>query len=251
MCDCVRQQNLLACYQEFRQRPWLMQISSFFYGPLAIVSIVNYEWLIACFCCQTDEINSCFREGGGCNKTNTPKEKIHNSRPSGKVQLWHSCLASSLSQCPSCMRSWRKRILTNTINNSDYQSHRERRETYGGIVVKTPEGSDSVAVKGAGERFVHLRCDGAMVFMYMLIKWNACRQICSRGVYTEGDVINLVSIGCRSPAQAKVVNNFLFTLHIAAAVKRLRGTISDSVQGRWSAVTSSLTVDCGQWCCTG
>lgn len=49
--------------------------------------------------------------------------------------------------------------------------------------------------------------------MYMLIKLNACRRTCSRAVYTEGDVINPVSIGCRSTAQAKVVNNFLFTLH--------------------------------------
>lgn len=49
--------------------------------------------------------------------------------------------------------------------------------------------------------------------MYRLIKLNACWRACSRAVYTEGDVINPVSIGCRSRAQAKVVNNFLFTLH--------------------------------------
>lgn len=112
--------------------------------------------------------------------------------------------------------------------------------------MKTPEGSVSVAVKGAGERFVHLRCDGAMVFMYMLIKCNAGWRLCKRGVYTEGDVINPASIGCRSTAPAKVVNNFLFTLHRDTAAKRSRGTISDLVQGRWSAVTSSLTVRCGQ-----
>lgn len=51
-------------------------------------------------------------------------------------------------------------------------------------------------------------------FMYMyIIKLNACRRTFSRPVYTEGDVINPVSIGGRSAAQAKVVNNFLFTLH--------------------------------------
>lgn len=31
--------------------------------------------MITCVCCQTDEINSLFCEGGGCNKTNRPKEK--------------------------------------------------------------------------------------------------------------------------------------------------------------------------------
>lgn len=56
--------------------------------------------------------------------------------------------------------------------------------------------------------------------------------------------MNPVSIGCRSTAQAKVVNNFLFTLHSDNSEAPERHDIR--LGAGPSTVTTSLTVGCGQ-----